>query len=167
MVLRLCTLGVYRVCVAQSNSYANISSFRVISVSMSFDVVFSFFLILVLRDLCKSSWLVESLVCYTLRLMEVGWTPFDLLEAESELVSRHTIESGGIGFTFLFLSEYLSFFWLRTIILYFSRLSFSLLMVLLLVVLVRAVLPRFKFNQVLDLSWGVVNLVLFLFLIVS
>ena len=167
LLLGLCTLGVYGVCVAQVNSYANISSFWVISVSISFDVVFSFFLILVLRDLCESSWFLESLVCYGLGLIEVGWTPFDLLEAESELVSGHTIESGGIRFTFLFLSEYLSFFWLRLIFLYFSRLSFSLLLVLLVIVLVWAVLPRLKFNQVLDMSWGVVNLVLFLFLIIG
>ena len=103
---------------------------------MSFDVVFSFLIILVLGDLCEASWFLESLVCYTLRLMEVGRTPFDLLEAESELVSGHTIESGRIGFTFLFLSEYLSFFWLSLIVLYFSGVSFSLLRVVLLILLV-------------------------------
>merc|ERR1712141_90559 len=50
LILGVATLRIYGVCVAQNNNYANISSFRVISVSMSFDVVMSFLLVLLLND---------------------------------------------------------------------------------------------------------------------
>merc|ERR1712187_788398 len=127
LVLGVATLGIYSVCVAQNNNYANISSFRVISVSMSFDVAMSFLLVLLLNDIFMFNIHSECLLLYTIGLMELGRTPFDLLEAESELVSGHTIESGGIGFTFLFLSEYLGFFWLRGLILMVACRSVSLL----------------------------------------
>ena len=165
LILGVATLRIYGVCVAQNNNYANISSFRVISVSMSFDVVMSFLLVLLLNDLFMFNNHIECLLLYTIGLMELGRTPFDLLEAESELVSGHTIESGGIGFTFLFLSEYLGFFWLRGLILMVTGQSASLLFLILAIILIRAVLPRLKFNQVLDTSWGVLNITLFFMLL--
>ena len=165
LILGVTTLGIYGVCVAQNNNYANISSFRVISVSMSFDVVISFLLVLLLNDLFIFNFHTECLLLYIIGLMELRRTPFDLLEAESELVSGHTIESGGIGFTFLFLSEYLGFFWLRGLLLMVSGQSWSLLISILAIILVRAVLPRLKFNQVLDTSWGILNIILFLMLL--
>jgi len=45
-------------------------------------------------------------------LMELGRTPYDLLEGESELVSGYNIEFGRFGFTLLFLREYSRFFWI-------------------------------------------------------
>lgn len=109
--------------------------------SMSFDVVISFLLVLLLNDLFIFNFHSECLLLYIIGLMELRRTPFDLLEAESELVSGHTIESGGIGFTFLFLSEYLGFFWLRGLLLMASGQSWSLLVVILAIILIRAVLP--------------------------
>jgi len=41
-------------------------------------------------------------------LAELNRTPFDLLEGESELVSRFNTEFGSRGFTLLFIREYIS-----------------------------------------------------------
>merc|ERR1711942_551523 len=80
-------------------------------------------------------------------LMELGRTPYDLLERESELVSRYNIEFGGFGFTFLFGAG----FFLRFFLFLF-------------LVTIRAVLPRLKFVQVVKFSWGALNLFIFIYL---
>jgi|TARA_Y100001956_G_scaffold54170_1_gene53063 NADH:ubiquinone oxidoreductase subunit H len=95
--------------------------------------------------------------------MELGRTPYDLLERESELVSRYNIEFGGFGFTLLFLREYSGFFWILGLFsfLFGSRFLIGLFLFLFLVT-IRAVLPRLKFVQVLKFSWGVLNLFIFI-----
>lgn len=41
-------------------------------------------------------------------LAELNRSPFDLVERESELVSRFNVEYSGYGFTLLFLAEYIN-----------------------------------------------------------
>jgi len=55
-------------------------------------------------------------------LLEVGRTPFDLAEAESELVAGYGIEFGGFYFALFYLGEYfhLFFFSLVLSILFFG-----------------------------------------------
>merc|ERR1712003_338411 len=127
-----------------NNSFALVSFLRVVLVSISFDVVMCIFLFV---SFC---------------LMELRRTPYDLLEGESELVSRYNIEFGGFGFTLLFLREYSGFFWILGLfsLLFRCGYFFGLLLFLFLVT-IRAVLPRLKFVQVLKLSWGVLNLFIF------
>jgi len=97
-------------------------------------------------------------------LMELGRTPYDLLERESELVSGYNIEFGGFGFTLLFLGEYSRFFWIISLLgVLFSMESFFSFYIFLVLVTIRAVLPRLKFIQVLKLSWRIINLSIFLF----
>merc|ERR1712183_1121009 len=45
---------------------------------------------------------------FVVLLAETNRSPFDFAEGESELVSGYNVEFSGIGFTLLFLSEYLS-----------------------------------------------------------
>lgn len=86
-------------------------------------------------------------------LAETNRCPFDLPEAESELVAGFFTEHSGIGFVFFFLAEYTSIITISTLffILFFS-VSMSLPMVLL-ILWVRAVLPRLRFDQLLSLGW--------------
>merc|ERR1719385_422176 len=75
------------------------------------DVVMCFYLLV--RIYSVSSVPVSRVFLFiSFCLMELGRTPYDLLEGESELVSRYNIEFGRFGFTLLFLGEYSGFFWI-------------------------------------------------------
>jgi len=144
-----------------NNSFALVSFLRVVLVSISFDVVMCFYLLAAIYT--SSSVPVMGVFLFiSFCLMELGRTPYDLLERESELVSRYNIEFRRFRFTLLFLREYSRFFWILGLfsLLFGIRFSFRTLLFLFLVT-IRAVLPRLKFVQVVKLSWGVLNLFIF------
>lgn len=86
-------------------------------------------------------------------LAETNRCPFDLPEAESELVAGFFTEHSGIGFVFFFLAEYTSILTISTLffILFFNK-SFSLPLIIF-ILWVRAALPRLRFDQLLYLGW--------------
>merc|ERR1712235_134931 len=68
------------------------------------------------------------------------------------------------GFTLLFLGEYSGFFWILGLFSFIFRAGFFLgSFLFLFLVTIRAVLPRLKFVQVVKLSWGVLNLFIFIY----
>lgn len=104
-------------------------------------------------------------------LAETNRHPFDLPEAESELVSGYNTEYGGISFALFFLGEYLNILLicsLTTLLFLGGWLSpfstflegsfwFSLKTVLFFCffVFVRALLPRYRYDQLIGLGWKV------------
>merc|ERR1712178_510951 len=92
-------------------------------------------------------------------LAELNRTPFDLLEGESELVSRFNTEFGSRGFTLLFIGEYLSLWLLSgfvTILIFLGRAFqfYNLILILILTfstIFMRASYPRIKFNEIIEL----------------
>lgn len=147
-----------------NNSFALVSFLRVVLISISFDVVMCFYLLVRIFVLSNVP-LFGVPLFISFCLMELGRTPYDLLEGESELVSRYNIEFGRFGFTLLFLGEYSGFFWiLRLYSFLFRRGFFTGFLVFMFLVTIRAVLPRLKFVQVLKFSWGLLNLIIFLLL---
>jgi len=99
-------------------------------------------------------------------LAETARIPFDLPEAESELVSGYNVEYASITFAFFFLAEYgniimasnlmVCFFFGGYFFLgYMSPIFyfFKLFLMLFLFVLVRATLPRFRFDQLMTIGW--------------
>ena len=109
-------------------------------------------------------------------LAETNRVPFDLPEAESELVSGYNVEYSAVGFVFFFLAEYLNiilmscfsvilFFggWLPIFsFFFFSWLPFwfwfglKLIFMMNLFVFVRAILPRYRYDQLMSLGWKVI-----------
>jgi len=104
-------------------------------------------------------------------LAETNRVPFDLPEAESELVSGYNVEYSSIGFTFFFLAEYSNIILMSSIIVIlflggwisiFINLessfffSFKLLFVMFFFVWIRATLPRYRYDQLMFLGWKVI-----------
>lgn len=165
--LRLMGASLLVVTFSSSNSFAFVSLIRVVLIGISFDVVMCFF-ILVRVYLVSGANVAVFVVFVVSSLMELGRTPFDLLERESELVSRYNVEYRGFGFTLLFLGEYCGFFWIVCLFNFlFILRSFYGFMLFSALIVIRAVLPRLKFSQVLKLSWGILNLFIFIFLVFS
>jgi len=98
-------------------------------------------------------------------LAETARVPFDLPEAESELVSGYNVEYASITFAFFFLAEYGNIIMASNLIVcfffggyflcgYVSAVFYfiKLFLFLFLFILIRATLPRFRFDQLMTLG---------------
>ena len=109
------------------NKYALISSTRVLVVTLNLEVLFNFFLIFIITYFesfsfyqivaFQYSWtwsiillLPVAPILFIIFFLETGRIPFDLSEAESELVAGHTTEMGGFFFALFYLGEYFHLF---------------------------------------------------------
>ena len=95
-----------------------------------------------------------SSVLFICLLAECNRVPFDLPEAESELVAGFLTEYSAVPFIVYQLAEYLSIILSMSFIsiLYFGLPNLVYPLVLI-TVLVRSTLPRFKYNQLISLCW--------------
>jgi NADH-quinone oxidoreductase subunit H len=188
------SLGVYGIITAgwSSNSkYAFLGGLRSAAQMVSYEVSIGLIIICVL--LCAGSlnltriieaqthiWYVIPLlpICimfFVSVLAETNRTPFDLPEAEAELVAGYNVEYTSMGFALFFLGEYANMILMCafTAILFFGGyhppFSFSVLywipgsfwlgvkITLLLFVFswVRATLPRYRYDQLMRLGWKI------------
>lgn len=90
-------------------------------------------------------------------LAETNRTPFDLPEAEAEIVAGYNVEYSSIFFAFFFLAEYsniifMSFF-LSILFFGVSYLYLKVLLIMFFFIFVRAILPRYKYTQLMDICW--------------
>nr|WMH03441.1 NADH dehydrogenase subunit 1 [Cacopsylla picta]WMH03454.1 NADH dehydrogenase subunit 1 [Cacopsylla picta]WMH03467.1 NADH dehydrogenase subunit 1 [Cacopsylla picta]WMH03480.1 NADH dehydrogenase subunit 1 [Cacopsylla picta] len=174
-----------------SNScYSVLGALRVVAQSISYEV--SFFLLILcilyfsgsmnLFDLMKvqqKGWFILLLfpifiMLFVSFLAELNRTPFDFSEGESELVSGFNVEYGGVGFAFIFLSEYLSIIFSSVILTIFflggeaEALSFyfKFLFISLIIIIVRGTLPRYRYDKLMNMCWKsylMVSLLMILF----
>lgn len=104
-------------------------------------------------------------------LAETNRAPFDLPEAEAELVAGYNVEYSSIIFAMFFLGEYSNMLLMATVIVLFffggwlpplsvlnfipGSIFFSLKIVLFcyLFILVRAAFPRYRYDQLMDIGW--------------
>ena len=124
-------------------------SFNLVRVIESQRLVYNLVLIIPLALI----WLVSSLA-------ETNRTPYDFSEGESELVSGFNTEYRSGGFVLIFIAEYARILFIRLFfcILFLGRgiwLSLSLKLVLLSgwFVWVRATLPRYRYDKLINLAW--------------
>jgi NADH-quinone oxidoreductase subunit H len=115
----------------------------------------------------------SSILFFISILAETSRVPFDLSEAESELVSGYHVEYSSIGFTLFFLAEYSNILlmsclfvnlylggWLPILDLFYLPnwfwFSIKLLVVLYIFVWIRATLPRYRYDQLMRLGWLII-----------
>ena len=193
-LLAISALGVYGIILSgwSSNSkYAFLGALRSAAQMVSYEVSIGFILITVV--LCAGSFNLSSIVLaqekvwfcvphlpmfvlfFISALAETNRHPFDLPEAEAELVSGYNVEYSAMGFALFFLGEYANMLVMSalTAILFlggwlpfFSFFPFTLIpgsvwfalkigFFVILFVVMRACLPRFRYDQLMSLGWKV------------
>jgi NADH-quinone oxidoreductase subunit H len=166
---------------ASNNKYALISAMRVIAQVVSYEIPLALSIIgvvLLTGNLSMNS-IVGSqnipfillqplgfIIYFIAALAEINRTPFDLLEAESEIVAGFNIEYSGIKFALFFLTEYAEALAISAIIatIYLGGwrgpllppiLWFLIKMVAVftLIIWVRSTLPRIRIDHVMAFAW--------------
>ena len=166
---------------ASNNKYALISAMRVIAQVVSYEIPLALSIIgvvLLTGNLSMNS-IVESqnipfillqplgfIIYFIAALAEINRTPFDLLEAESEIVAGFNIEYSGIKFALFFLTEYAEALAISAIIatIYLGGwrgpllppilwLLIKMVGVFILIIWVRSTLPRIRIDQVMGFAW--------------
>ena len=191
--LALSSLGVYGILFAgwsANSKYAFLGSLRSTAAMISYELILSSAILIIIFltgsfnfttiiEFQQAIWFIIPLfpiyIFYFISILaETSRTPFDLQEAESELVSGFMTEHSSVPFVFFFLGEYSSIvlFSCITSILFFGGYNmpeifvndsvFNLQSIILglktclhcfLFVLVRATLPRLRYDQLIDLCW--------------
>ena len=188
-LLAVSSLGVYGIVISgwSSNSkYAFLGALRSAAQMISYEVSIGFILISVL--LCAGSLnltkivLAQSNIWYCVPLLpsfilffisclaETSRHPFDLPEAEAELVSGYNVEYSAIGFALFFLGEYTNIILIScfTTILFMGGWLFPLSFLegyfafsvktfffIMLFIWARAAFPRYRYDQLIRLGWKV------------
>ncbi len=175
---------------ASNNKYALLGAFRAVAQLISYEVPMLLTLlvpVLLARSMgmmtvveVQSTWFivlapVAGLIFLVSSIAEVGRTPFDLIEAESEIVAGYHTEYTGMKFGLFFAAEFLHAFTVGVLfaILYlggwrgpgveqFPILGMFYLMAkstigYFIVMWVRSTLPRIRIDQMLDLNWKVLT----------
>jgi NADH-quinone oxidoreductase subunit H len=116
----------------------------------------------------NSSWFLFSLFpCFFIFLIsmlaETNRTPFDLPEAEAELVAGYNVEYSAITFAMFFLGEYSSMILMATfnVILFVGGwsvvcvwvFSLKILFFCFFYILIRATVPRYRYDQLMQVCW--------------
>jgi len=186
------SLGVYGIIMSgwSSNSkYAFLGALRSTAQMVSYEVSIGFIMITIviccgsfnLQQIVehqKSIWFVIPffplfLMFFTSALAETNRHPFDLPEAEAELVSGYNVEYAAMGFALFSLGEYANMLMMSSInvILFFGGwlppfecLAFipgsiwfglKICFFVILFVWMRAALPRYRYDQLMGLGWKV------------
>jgi NADH-quinone oxidoreductase subunit H len=186
------SLGVYGIIMSgwSSNSkYAFLGALRSTAQMVSYEVSLGFIIIVII--LCAGSFnlnvIIESqknawyiipffplfLMFFISGLAETNRHPFDLPEAEAELVSGYNVEYSAMGFALFSLGEYANMLLMSSlnVILFlggwlppFEILSFipgsvwfglKICIFVILFVWMRAALPRYRYDQLMNLGWKV------------
>lgn len=172
---------------ASNNKYALLGAFRTIAQIISYEVPMILALLIPvmmagsmsLQDITHAQagmWYifvspVAAILFFIANLAETGRSPFDLLEAESELVAGYNIEYSGFKFGMFMAGEFMHVFTVAVLtavlflggwwgpgveqvpILGFVYLLLKTAAVYLFMLLLRATLPRVRIDQLMNFNW--------------
>lgn len=164
---------------ASYSRYALMGALRAIAQLVSYEVVLtltlfpvilysgSFSFLSIVQVQAESCWFVfpclpAAMMFYIIVLAETNRTPFDLPEAEAELVSGFNVEYSSIMFALFFLAEYSNMLLMSTLfcLLFLGGWSEGAVVFVLKIVatayslvLVRALVPRYRYDQLMFLCW--------------
>jgi NADH-quinone oxidoreductase subunit H len=191
-LLAVSSVNVYGIILAgwSSNSkYAFLGAMRAAAQMVSYEIAITIILIIVLLNVgsfnlddiviaqqkLSNIWLFlpSAIMFFISVLAETNRTPFDLSEAEAELVAGYNVEYSAMSFAMFFLSEYASMIAmsLLTVILFLGGgwsiitnsdivyygfwLSFKTDIILFVFIWVRGTFPRYRYDQLMYLGWQV------------
>ncbi|MEN6408871.1 MAG: NADH-quinone oxidoreductase subunit NuoH [Anaerolineaceae bacterium] len=173
---------------SSNNKYAVLGAIRSVAQLISYEVPMTLSLLvpvmlshsMSMNDIVASQdvWFVVTVpfaafIFFVSTIAEVGRSPFDLLEAESELVAGYNVEYSGLKFGMFYVAEFLHSFTVAMLfsviflggwrgpgaesvpILGFVYLFIKTMAVYFLSVLIRGSLPRFRIDQMINLNWKV------------
>lgn len=174
-----------------NNKYALLGAFRLVAQLISYEVplVLSALVPVMLAGTLSVTGIVQAqenvwfivaapaaaLIFFIASIAEIGRSPFDLIEAESELVAGYNIEYSGLKFGMFFVAEFLHAFTVSLIfatvflggwrgpgaeqipILGFVYLMLKTFVVYFVTILFRGTLPRFRIDQMMNLNWKVMT----------
>ncbi|MDX2163288.1 MAG: NADH-quinone oxidoreductase subunit NuoH [bacterium] len=181
------TLAIMMAGWSSNNKYALLGAFRVVAALVSYEVpmIVSLLVPLMLAGTMSMQGIVEAqqgmwfivtapiaaLIFYISNLAETGRAPFDLIEAESELVAGYNIEYSGMKFGLFMASEFLHSFtanllfavlflggWSGPFVYQIPALGFVWLMAktavpYIFTLILRATIPRVRIDQMMAFNW--------------
>lgn len=202
-ILVISSLGVYGILLsgwASNSKYALLGSLRSVSQMISYEVSISLIIIpivllsgsLNLNEIIlkqqETCWFLFplfplSIIFFISILAETNRAPFDLPEAEAELVAGYNVEYSGIAFAGFFLGEYANILLMSSLFVIFflgggsiqffsidmwmpiwislnslsQELFFAIktIIITFLFIFIRANLPRFRFDQLMHIGWKI------------
>jgi len=169
-----------------NNKYALLGAFRAVAQLLSYEVPMVIVLLIPvmltgsmgMNDIVAAQKIpfivlapVAGMIFFTSLIAENGRAPFDLIEADSELVAGYNIEYSGLKFGFFFVADFLHAFTSALIfatlflggwqgpgatnipILGFIYLLIKTALVYFVMLALRFSLPRFRIDQMMNLNW--------------
>lgn len=179
-------LGIILAGWSSNNKYSLLGAFRAVAQMVSYEVpmVLSLLVPVLLGRTMGMNSLVESqsvwfivlspiaaFIFFTSSIAETGRAPFDLLEAESELVAGYQTEYSGLKFGMFYVGEFLHAFTISALtaalflggwrgpfaqqfpILGVAWFFMKAFVVYFIVVLIRISMPRLRIDQMLNFNW--------------
>ena len=194
------TLAIMTAGWASNNKYALLGAFRVVALLVSYEVPLVFALLapvmlagsMSMLDIVNAQsgmWFVvlsplAFVIFYISSQAETGRAPFDLIEAESELVAGFNIEYSGMKFGMFFAAEFLHVFtngilmallffggWMGPLyyespLIAFAWLGLKGMLIYLTTLWLRNTVPRLRIDQIMSFNWkalvplSILNLIL-------
>ncbi len=172
---------------SSNNKYALLGAFRTIALLVSYEVPMILALLIPvlmagsmgMQDITRAQggmWFIvvsplAAIIFFVANLAETGRAPFDLLEAESELIAGYNIEYSGFKFGLFMAGEFMHVFTVAvlTAVLFLGGwwgpfvdqvpalgivwLGLKTAVVYLFMLLIRNTVPRFRIDQVMSINW--------------
>lgn len=191
-ILAVSSLGVYGIILsgwASNSKYALLGSLRAVAQMISYELPITLCVLIVVMlsgslNLSEIAYIQSekclnilplfpiSVIFFISILAETNRAPFDMAEAEAEIVAGYNLEYSSIIFAMFFLGEYSNMILMSSLFVIFFLggsypnifLGFDLsvfffaiktVIICFFFVLVRAMLPRYRYDQLMSLGWKV------------